>query len=56
MIKVYIETVSSHVHFKNVDKAEIKDNQLIVYIGCSLYHYELDKLLTYEIRKDKTYV
>lgn len=56
MIKVFVETNSAFVRYKDVDRVEITENQLIVYIGCSFCHYDLDKLLSYEIRKDKNNV
>lgn len=52
MIRVLIETANTYITFKNADRVTLKDEELIVYVGCKLYTYELSSLITYEIRKD----
>ncbi len=55
MIKVQIETSNTFIHYKNVDKVEIKGSEIIIFVGNCLYKYDVNNLLQYEIRKEKNY-
>lgn len=52
MIRVYLETKTSYITYKNVDKVQIFDDFISVCIEGTEYVFHCDDIITYEIRKD----